>query len=744
MRPQTSFRRLKSLQPAGLELTLKAHFGGIKSKSTNANHYLIFMEERRAMEIFPNKMRKLWSEWELRTMVVISLFLQVVLIVMGKRRKYTARNRVRIILWLAYLSADWVATVSLGILSNKQGDSDEAHQHSPDPNDVLTAFWAPFLLLHLGGPDTITAYALEDNELWLRHLLGLIFQFFVALYVFIRSWTGSQMLFLSIPMFVAGMIKYGERTWVLRSASSEQFRDSMLTSPDSGPNYAKFVEEYTSKEAEGYIVKVDQVEDVPHAVGLSHILGRTDEVIFTLLSAQYFFETFKLLFADLILSFQETLNSQDYFKKSDCEKAFKVVEVELGFMYDALYTKATVVYTKTGCILRLVSFSSTVSAFVAFLIIDKHGFSNIDLIITHLLLVGAIVLEIYSALLLLFSEQAILYLSKHKNQKLFCIYEKLKRYRYKTPHPNGASTQDHNFEFLPKKMWSHSMAQYNLFSFCLKEKPTKFARLQKLFCIYEKLEQYRYKNLEGVSSELKELIFQLLKEQEKAEIDVRNQLCTSRGALILEKKRCHNDFREFIEAEFDQSILLWNIATDLCYYWDYPDTDPPPNCNLPRNCRIAKLVSEYMLYLLVMCPFMLPSGIGLIRFRDTCAEAMNFCKERKSIKDRKKACRTLNKVETKVLPSEVKGDRSKSVLFDACKLAKLLQSLGEDKWETMSHVWVEMLFYAASQCRGNYHAQQLRRGGELLTHVWLLMAHFGITKQIQISKGQVRAKLNTH
>ncbi|KAF8392018.1 hypothetical protein HHK36_022358 [Tetracentron sinense] len=733
MRPQASFRRLKPLQPAGLELTLKALFGDIKSRSTNANHYLIFMEERRAMDIFPKKMRKLWSEWELRTMVVISLFLQVVLIVMGKRRKYTARNRVRIILWLAYLSADWVATVSLGILSNKQGDSDETHQHSPDPNNVLNAFWAPFLLLHLGGPDTITAYALEDNELWLRHLLGLIFQFFVALYVFIRSWTGSQMLFLSIPMFVAGMIKYGERTWVLRSASSEQFRDSMLTSPESGPNYAKFVEEYTSKEAEGYIVKVYQVEDDLHAVGHSHILGRNDAVN-TLLSAQYFFYTFKLLFADLILSFQEILNSQDYFLKSNWEKAFKVVELELGFMYDALYTKATVVYTKTGCILRLVSFLSTVSAFVAFLIIHKHGFSNIDLIITYLLLVGAIFLEIYSAILLLISEQAILYLSKHKNQKVV----------------------DHMFGFLPitnKTMWSHSMAQYNLFSFCLKEKPTKFARLQKLFCIYEKLERYRYMTLEGVSSELKELIFKLLKEQaqlqpieqEKAEsTDVRNQLCTSRGGLILEKKRRQNEFREFIEAEFDQSILLWNIATDLCYYWDYPDTDPPPNCNLPRNCRIAKLVSEYMLYLLVMCPFMLPSGIGLIRFRDTCAEAMNFCKERKSIKDRNKACRTLNKVKTQVLPSEVKGDRSKSVLFDACRLAKLLQSLGEDKWETMSHVWVEMLFYAASQCRGNYHAQQLRRGGELLTHVWLLMAHLGITQQIQISKGNVRAKLNTH
>ena len=52
----------------------------------------------------------------------------------------------------------------------------------------LTAFWAPFLLSHLGGPDTITAYAMEDNELWLRHLLALGVQTGVALYIFLIAW----------------------------------------------------------------------------------------------------------------------------------------------------------------------------------------------------------------------------------------------------------------------------------------------------------------------------------------------------------------------------------------------------------------------------------------------------------------------------------------------------------------------------------------------------------------------------
>ena len=74
---------------------------------------------------------------------------------------------------------------------------------------------------------------------------------------------------------------------------------------------------------------------------------------------------------------------------------------------------------------------------------------------------------------------------------------------------------------------------------------------------------------------------------------------------------------------------------------------------------------------------------------------------------------------TQVPPSEVERERSKSVLFDACRLASELQAISdkEQKWKMISNIWVEMLAYAACHCRGNHHARQLRRGGEILTHV---------------------------
>ena len=52
----------------------------------------------------------------------------------------------------------------------------------------------------------------------------------------------------------------------------------------------------------------------------------------------------------------------------------------------------------------------------------------------------------------------------------------------------------------------------------------------------------------------------------------------------------------------------------------------------------------------------------------------------------------------------------------------------------ISEVWVEMLGYAATHCEWKEHAQQLCKGGELLTHVCLLMAHLGLSQQYRFPK----------
>ncbi len=98
-------------------------------------------------------------------------------------------------------------------------------------------------------------------------------------------------------------------------------------------------------------------------------------------------------------------------------------------------------------------------------------------------------------------------------------------------------------------------------------------------------------------------------------------------------------------------------------------------------------------------------------------------------------------METKFRPAAVKGNKSKSVLFDACMLAQELLKLEINKWKLMSQVWVELMSYAAINCRPNVHAQQPSRGGELLTFIWLLMNHLGLGTQFYEQERQAGTKM---
>ncbi|KAH7861276.1 hypothetical protein Vadar_024091 [Vaccinium darrowii] len=96
------------------------------------------------------------------------------------------------------------------------------------------------------------------------------------------------------------------------------------------------------------------------------------------------------------------------------------------------------------------------------------------------------------------------------------------------------------------------------------------------------------------------------------------------------------------------------------------------------------------------------------------------------------ACNTILDVHTKVNPSTIKGDTSKTVLFDSCILAKELKKLDKDKWKILSKVWVELLSYAACRSNANSHATHLSKGGQLISLVWLLMVHMGLGDQFEV------------
>ncbi|KAL6226453.1 hypothetical protein ACLB2K_000415 [Fragaria x ananassa] len=652
------------------------------------------------VQLLPESVNKLWNKWDVRIMVVSSLCLQIILTIFGSRRKYISRNWIRVVTWVTYLSADWVATVALGMISNFQGDDQAGSSH---PNSmIIMAFWAPFLLVHLGGPDTITAYALEDNELWLRHLLGLIVQVAVAFHIFLKFWTSStyNLSVLALPIFVAGILKYGERTWVLWSASREKFSNTVDMSHSNGGPDNNLHFESVDPQAKLLLFGHELFKNIVRHLYLNLSIDRQDV---------------KLCY-DVLCGYSS----------KDSEDVFKLMEVELGFMYDVLYTKATIVHSIRGIIFRSTTLFCYISTFVVFCIhIDKQLYYTIDVTLTYLLSAGAIVLELYSIIVLVFTDWTLYWLISNRKHTLA---DRM----YKVISSSFPSKVRCN------KRWSNTLAQYNLIDVCLKVKGVpKHVGIKKLIGICEKSEKYWFMTFEDVSKEMKLYILTQLQDARALIRDGRSvkEVLTRRGSQALQDRNCLEQLSWTVTGPrlpFHKSILYWHIATDICYYHDV-DTQ-----GISPTSKMSKLLSDYMAYILVMRPFMLPKGIGQISVRDTCSHAIAFCKERRRlITNRKDARRVLLQEESIVAPSGL----GKSVLSEGCRLARHLQLLdtengwnSEEKWKMITQVWVELLCYAASECGWEHHAQQLRRGGELLTHICLLMAHLGLSEQLPRGK----------
>ncbi|KAK2636629.1 hypothetical protein Ddye_031421 [Dipteronia dyeriana] len=653
------------------------------------------------MHLFLEKLRKVWIGWEVRGLILVSLVLQIILIMFGSRRKFTASVMVRFLVWSAYMIADSVATFALGNIGSSQ--SDNCDNKLSESSNVLQAFWAPFLLLHLAGPDTITAYALEDNELWIRHFLVLVVQVGVAFYVFFRSWSDNALTFIAIPMFITGIIKYGERTLVLRSSSADKFKHSLLSFPLFDP-----------PSENNYIVQ-----------------------------AYFLFKRSACLFSNMIIDYYGR-NDPSYtiINNKQAEEAFKVVEAELGFLFDVLYTKATIVYSRFGIFLRCISFFSSFCALIVFsIIIDIHSYPIADISLTYLLLVSAVFLEVYALILSLLSDWTKVWLIKlktveYKPKFLFHLLRKV--------------VQHFPSVINPCKRPSRSMAQYNLISSCLKEKSATAIGVFIRDLVGEMVDlRYLYLPRKEVDKDLQEAIFKHLQHKSKKIMEnfddyigksqLLKELLDRRGDFVIEEMNLPDKSKwSAIEVDFDHSLLAWHIATNLCYYPELkPDNDTPPHSK--RN--ISKCLSDYMVYLLVFCPSMLSKGVSFEKkYEDTCnAIKSGISIQSKGKSDEKSQMATA----CEDFLENVKDDRGAddmSVLHVGCKLAKRLRSNEiEDKWEMISEVWIEMLTYAANRCAWKEHGQQLRNGGELLTHISLLMTHLGLSEQYEMKKTSILA-----
>ncbi|XVF00798.1 hypothetical protein REPUB_Repub04eG0032700 [Reevesia pubescens] len=598
--------------------------------------------------------------------------------------------------WITYLSANSAANLVLSTLL-----SDNAKQKG---RNELIVFWSPFILWHLGSPHNITAYSLEDNDMWLRQFFGLFIQVGEAVYIHMKFRSNSKLSFLAVPVFIAGVFKAGERVWALRCANEKQ----LVISVGSKPNDEK------KRKGSEQMVKAGEVQLIRQAY-LSFIS-------FKRLFLDLPFEINKDEVIDLNNEFDEKEQSK---KASSVEEAFTLVGIELSFLYDLLFTKFPIHHNglKVSLNLHACCFLSAVSSLIGFsAFVDKTTFGQIDIAISYMLVVGAISLDIYLFIMHALSKWTIAKLGDvPRNNKLYSMLV------------------DCHLHSVKSSSAMRKMAQHDLISYFVNANESKFVWAIRLIDTNDLLQKHKYTTWVPLDSNLKTFIIDhLLKKRKEYDGERPDQKILSnmldKDPYDVFKKHDVNDENLKPHTDFSRSVFVWHIATCLVYYHDIHNHR---RGMLGSYCEISKKLSDYMLYLVLLRPMMLPKGFGEVINKATykCAEIFFPQKMRQGfshdIKQFVKGLLDKDRETPNLGPMDA--------LIEGRKLALTLQSLTsnerwdhEAKWEVISEAWMAMMIKAASNCSWKEHAQQLRHGGELLTHVALLMAHLKLSTKIRI------------
>lgn len=695
-------------------------------------------------------------------------------------RKRSTSMVLRTLLWLAYLSADTVAIFVLGHLAVR----------ASEPRHQLMSFWAPFVLVHLGGQDTMSAFSKQDNELWTRHLLSLVTQVGVAGYVVAKasSWPDARLTAAMVIMFLSGFFKYAERTLCLYRASPASLRSDALHSLSGTleiqqhmqTNQAEIFDRLMSmgymrgmlhKMSKGRSIGFDRSfrwgtagsEAKASSLGLGNQTKDTGAA-FDIMSVDTPINRAEVILVadDLPVLLAEFMSSANRFK------AYDYVGAILVRCYKLLYTKSPLrqclcnFYRETffhlgqsfcsflyaTCLFSpsllyfLFQYASTPIALVLFTAAEKggklHTSSRVDIIVSYILLVGAIVLDASSAIMLIFSNMSL----------------------------NLPACSS-------RKQWSEELTQYSMIKRHAVQETSGMASIRQW--VGKRLGSWGFKLGFGLlevtntpvtkdRTHIKEFILDnLLGSGIRKEWNI----ASSRGRLALQKwmdgrrsgrpesaSRATKALVGSVSSsiDFPTSVILWHIATEICYYFGDKTSTDDSDDQLKKHKEMSRELSSYIAYLVFKCGVMLTSNSQLLhdKVHDEIKEQQrgNNPGEKDVVSNLFKAKKDEEQQDStvEIQRNEEPGDCDNAdddshmqkllqssqnlyapVLPRACEVAQELISITNDaeRWGLIAAVWSEMLFYTAPRCGGAFHYEHLSTGGEFITHILLLMFHLG-------------------
>ncbi|XP_044950306.1 uncharacterized protein LOC123399984 [Hordeum vulgare subsp. vulgare] len=619
---------------------------------------------------------RVWKEWGIQILVVTSFLLQLVLLVFGGFRRRSYSGVLLTFLWLSYLMADNVAVYALGHMALESRPQDDAG---------LVAFWATFFLLHLGGQDTITAFSLQDNQVWRRHLLTLLVQASGAGYAIYRytipgTWT---LVSATIVMFIVGFLKYGERVWALQRGNSSDTFALLEVYPK------------TSQERDNMLkirAKMDREELILFdAHYMFHFCAC--ELIFINVSMQrWAYTDMYERIRDPVIRYLDPLMPLPYEYNMDM---YDLVEAELSLLYDMFYTKAQVVHTWQGCLIRVISLLGTVGAFLLFRLDDGKGtHSRVDISISYVLLVGAIVLETISVFRIVGSTWTCHYLHcqgwNRANAMVLSIRRLLKVGR--------------------QRKWMHSIGQHNVLDYCTRDQTKCTNMIEEASTALKKWRRkVKFSVNTKITMKFKELVLRQVVETMTAHSRSWSIL-DAPGEYVLTEYGIWGDMGFSVKGrDFAHCILIWQVATDIYFCCCDDSQHQSRRLNAEEDDKLLveaiKVLSNYMGFLMIH-PSLLPGGVPSDFTINDLEELWKTSK-----------CSTNREFARSLLDHK----RDAPYISLACEL--LGNKMNFSMLQVIFEVWVEFLCYAAHHSSPISHCGQLGRGGEFLTVIRLVIDH---------------------
>jgi hypothetical protein len=243
---------------------------------------------------------------------------------------------------------------------------------------------------------------------------------------------------------------------------------------------------------------------------------------------------------------------------------FTLVEMQMSLMHDVFYSKADVIHTWYGLLIRIISWASTAAALLLFhrSVLLHSGYSREDVGVTYVLLAGAVALEATSLLRAIFSIWAT------ANMKfLRPVVSPLRQL------------------VLPERRrwwWSHSMGQHSLFKLYDHRNKSRSSRIARRMGVEEPWNTMLHSSRIPFSQKLKRLLVELLYQYGVDNDDTR--VYSALGTVSS-------------KMELDKCILVWHIATEVYLRW-YKEEEEAKDEEQWKLVEATEALSNYMLFLM--------------------------------------------------------------------------------------------------------------------------------------------------